>query len=191
MDTHVDVATETPDPRPEGPLCSEMAQIVEVNDAPTSMDVAVNVAAATTTADEPFAFTAAHFAYSDEEGDALDHITIETVPAVGRGTLRSGDPLAAVTAGATIMPDDIAGLRYHPADSAAAAQGYATFTFSVNDGTSDSSPANTVTINLVPAGQMAATGAPTVTPAADPHQRLCRGCGAERQHQRHHRSQQH
>ena len=161
MDTHLRVTDEMPDPRPEGPLCSAPGQVAAINDAPTTADVSVNVAAATT-ADAPFAFTAAHFAYEDEEGAELDHITIVTPPA--NGTLRSGDPLAAVTAG-DIDADAIAGLRWHPPAGAAAAQGYDRLVFTVNDGNSDSAQA-TITINLVPDDQEDATGAPTVTAAS-------------------------
>ena len=169
MDEHVNADTGAADPRAEGgtsdvpTLCSDSGRVAQVNDAPTSADATVNVVAGTTTEEAPFAFTAAHFAYADEEGADLASITIVTAPTAG--TLRSGDPLAAVTNDTTIMPDAIASLRWHPTAGDTAAQGYATFTFTVNDGNSDSTPANTITINLVPADQTAATGAPTVAAA--------------------------
>ena len=170
MDTHVDRTgdEETPDPRAEGPLCSIHAQVRAINDAPTTADNTVNVMVGAATEEAPFAFTAEHFAYTDEEGADLAHITIVSLPTAGTlrtATTEDGTTTYAAATVGNIMPDAIASLRYHPAAGATATQGYATFTFTVNDGNSDSSPASTITINLVPGDQVAATGAPAVAAA--------------------------
>ena len=85
-----------------------------------------------------------NFNYVDPDGDALDSITIATLPDTGQLTLNG----AAVNAGDVISAADIANLTFTPlADENGAP--YTSFTFTVNDGIEDSAT-GTMTINVSP-----------------------------------------
>jgi VCBS repeat-containing protein len=121
--------------------------VVSVNDAPAGADRTV-----TATEDTPLVLTAANFALTDPDGNALAAVKIATLPAAGSLTLDG----IAVTAGQLISAADIAAgkLVFTPAANANGT-GYAGFTYQVQDngGTAnggqdmDSSP-NTITINV-------------------------------------------
>ena len=80
-------------------------------------------------------------------------------------TVLAADNVA--TEGSDIAVADIGTLTWYPPTiSEEVAEGYAEFTFTVSDGAL-SSATGRMSINLVAPGPIAATGAPTVTPAAD------------------------
>ena len=118
------------------------------NSLPTGADKTITI-----NEDTAHAFAAADFGYSDTDGDTLASITIVTLP--GAGTLSLGSDAAhdasttytAVAAGAVVAAADIGKLRYVPAADGHGT-GYASFTFTVNDGTDDSAAANTITFNV-------------------------------------------
>ncbi|MBI9086590.1 MAG: hypothetical protein JEZ11_23535 [Desulfobacterales bacterium] len=102
-------------------------------------------------------FKAAEFPFSDPEGDALQKVTIVTLPDPGILAL-SGTP---VTPGQTVLVADLSSLTFTPAPGKSGTP-YATFTFTVNDGTNDSLP-GTMTLNVTPAPTP-----PGPTPAPSP-----------------------
>ena len=112
--------------------------VTAVDDPPVAANGAV-------TADEDveYAFTLADFNFTDADGDSLDSVLIETLPA--RGALRNGE---AVLAGARISAGDIAGgrLTYLP-EKDTGGDGYASFSFKVAANGSESA-AYTMTINV-------------------------------------------
>ena len=77
-------------------------------------------------------------------------MTIVTLPASGRVTLTRGE--GTVTAGDSVTrtPLDAGTFTYSPPAGATGA-GYASFTFTVNDGTDDSASAYTLTIDIAQA----------------------------------------
>jgi hypothetical protein len=120
------------------------------NRAPTS-----GAGAVSTTAGATYVFTLADFAYSDQDGDALDTVTVTTLPQVGVLQL-GGVPVAA---GQVIAAADIqAGLlRYvAPPDASAAV---ASFGFVVSDGVA-SAAASTIVIGIAapPVSQTTSVG---------------------------------
>ena len=128
-----------------------------VNDAPQSADNFVSVF---TNADAaaPYAFTTADFPIADEDSDILAAITLASLPV--RGTLRLGDKLAAT--GQPIAAAAIPTLSFHPAANADPETAYDSFTFTISDGALSSTPANTISINLLAPAQLAATGTPAL-----------------------------
>ena len=142
-------------------LCSAAAQVRNVNDAPQAMDGAVEVFTSADAA-TPFTFSSDDFGYSDEDGDELHSITLASVPDVGNFNVGG----RTVVMGRPIMAAEIPTLSYYPLAGAAVQQDYASFTFTVSDGQASSDPANTLSIHLVPPGQLPATGAPTVAGTA-------------------------
>ena len=131
----------------EGPLCSAGTIIAAVNDIPTSADASVDVPISATAAN-PYIFKTADFPFMDADtGAALASITIVTTATAG--TFRNGN--TAVTANTPVTAAALRNgdLSFHPPANSAAADRFATFTFSVNDGSADSAT-HTMTINLVP-----------------------------------------
>ena len=106
-----------------------------VNDAPTSSGLAVS-----TQEDTAHSFGLGEFNFADVDGDDLDSLRIDTLPATGTLTLDG----AAVTAGDVIPAAGIADLVYTPA---ANATGEVSFTFSLSDGTAFGTPA-TATVSV-------------------------------------------
>ena len=136
---------------------------IVANAAPTASPSRVDV-----TEDMAYTFTASDFSFSDADtGDTLSSVKIETLPLIGSLTL-SG---AAVSANATVTRAqlDNGELKYTPA-----ADGYgvpmnnflyASFRFSVNDGTADSAieypmDINIMNVNDPPTGALAIVGEP-------------------------------
>ena len=126
--------------------------VTAVNDAPTASNNTV-----TTNEDTDHTFAASEFGFTDVDGDSLDHVTIETLPSNGT-LLLSG---SAVSAGDEISAADITNLVFRPAANANGS-GYDSFTFSVNDGTVDSSSTYTMTVDVT-----AVNDAPTVVNDTD------------------------
>ena len=136
------------------------AGTVSANAAPTSADRTV-----TMDEDTSHTFGSVDFAFTDtDSGDGLVSVKVVTLPAAGSLALDG----AAVTAGDVVAVADIPKLKYTPP---ANATGYASFTFKVSDGVSESAPANTLTINVMSVNDPA-TGLPTITGAARAGQEL-------------------
>jgi len=116
--------------------------IIGVNDAPTGADKTVLA-----TEDIDFVFAASDFGFADvDTGDALVSIKITTLETAGALKVDGADvslnqviPVAKLTANFKYVPvadADISSLT--------------TFQFTVNDGTTDSVAANTITVNVTP-----------------------------------------
>ena len=125
----------------DGPLSStNSAAPTNTNTPPTASDGTV-----TTNGDTDYTFAATDFNFSDADGNALSSVRIVTLPGSGKGTLAlSGTP---VTANQVVAATDIGTLAYTPPANANGAS-YASFTFTVNDGTDDSATPNTMTVNV-------------------------------------------
>ena len=114
------------------------------NAPPTASDGAV-----TTGADTDYAFAAGDFGFTDPF-DELASVKVASLPPAGRGTLLlDGTAIAAADLPQTVTKAELdAGeLVYRPQPSAVGA-GFARFTFRVNDGTSDSADAYTMTVDV-------------------------------------------
>ena len=109
------------------------------NSAPTSEDNTV-----TFTEDFTGAFTNNDFGFSDIDGDSRAHIKILTLPDNGYLTL-NGNIISAPMLPQVV--DNIPTLRFTPGNNESG-DPYTSFTFSVNDGTTDSVLAYTMTINI-------------------------------------------
>ena len=134
-----------------------------INLAPTSSNATVQA-----NEDTDYTFGASDFGFSDANpGDVMTSVRLETLPSAGEILLDG----AAVSAGVAVLTDDIdAGkLVFRPAPDANGTN-YASFTFKVSDGTVDSAPANTITIDVAqvndPAtGRLRVTFVPWATPS--------------------------
>ena len=140
-------------------------QVVNVNDAPvvSMSDRAITVSRFADSS-SAYVFSAADFAFTDEDGDDLASITIATLTAPAGATFTADG--TAVVAGTSVDAADLGTLIFYPAAGADAADDYASFTFTVTDDGdaatgSTTSAAATITINLADI-QVTATGAPTV-----------------------------
>ena len=113
--------------------------VTGVNDAPTADDNTIAVAE-----DGAHTFAASEFKFDDiDVSDSLAHVTITSLPAAGSLTLNGED----VTENQTITADDIPNLLFTP-DANDVGSDYASFTFTVNDGTEDSASAYTMSIDV-------------------------------------------
>ena len=135
--------------------------VTAANDPPTAADKTV-----TTDEDTAYTFDADDFGFVDvDTGDTLASVKIVTLPAAGElaldGTAVTTD---LVVTKAEIDTDD---LTFTPVTGASGTN-YASFTFTVNDGTDDSASANTMTVDVTAAMNAAPTAANnTVTTAED------------------------
>ncbi|RVT83144.1 Calx-beta domain-containing protein, partial [Inhella crocodyli] len=115
--------------------------IVDNDAPPTGTDATVTLAE-----DGSHAFSAASFGFTATDGDTLAAVRIDTLPGAGSLTL-NGNP---VTAGQVIAAADLANLVFTPAANANG-NGYAAFTFSVQDSSGDWDAApNTLTLDVTP-----------------------------------------
>ena len=144
------------------PTLTARTGTVAANSAPTASNGTV-----TTANDTAYVFTAGDFGYSDAEGDALAGVRIVTLPASGKGSLLLD--AGAVAANDVVPAADIGAskLTYAPPANSRGAD-YASFTFKVSDGISESAAANTITIDVtaapgVPTGLAATRGDASVT----------------------------
>ena len=114
--------------------------VTPVNDAPTAADGTV-----TTAEDIPHVFNVGDFNFSDVDGDTLQSVTVVSLSGGGSLTLFG----AAVSAGQVISAVNIGGgnLVFTPA-AATSGAGYASFDFTVSDGTASSSPTNVLTVDV-------------------------------------------
>ncbi|MBE5212181.1 DUF4347 domain-containing protein, partial [Pectobacterium sp. FL63-S17] len=125
--------------------------ITPVNDAPTISNSSVSK---TFNEDSAQTFSASDFGFSDvDSGDTLQSITIVTAPTVGElfidangdGVRGVGDTL--LGDGAVVSATNINKLTFRPAANANGA-GYASFTWTVSDGTASSTDIGTTTLNV-------------------------------------------
>jgi VCBS repeat-containing protein len=132
--------------------------VTGVNDAPSADGNTISIAE-----DGLHNFTAAEFNFDDDDkNDTLAHITITSLPTAGSFTLNNAD----VSENQIIPADEIAGLVFTP-DAGASAAAYASFGFTVNDGTADSVAAYTMTINVTEENDAPITVAITDTKTED------------------------
>ena len=97
MDMHINVETGQPDPRDEGPLCSDAtAAIVNVNDAPVAANISVNIPLARDADSVEIGPAEFQRAYSDPDCDPdcasvpIAAVTISTLPPAADGVLTQG-----------------------------------------------------------------------------------------------------
>ena len=108
----------------------------------------------TTVVDRPYTFKEADFGFADADtGETLASVKIVTLPALGTLAVDG----TAVTTNEVVTRADIddGDLTFTPVDGASG-DGYASFTFKVNDGTVDSASAYTMTINVTSGSACAA-----------------------------------
>ena len=114
-----------------------------VDDAPTTSDISKS-----TNEDTTLTFTATDFtgAFNDPDGHTLKSVKIVTLPESAHGTLKSGSPRAAVSAGDMIAAAKLGTLVFEPV---ANWNGATSFTFKVTDSTDqESTAAATATITV-------------------------------------------
>ncbi|MEI7839778.1 MAG: tandem-95 repeat protein [Methylococcaceae bacterium] len=121
-----------------------------VNDAPTAANNTI-----TLDEDSTHIFSIGDFRYSDVENSPISSITIGTLPSAG--VLAFYNSTNVIHAGDTIDSGSIEHLTFAPALNENGAT-YADFTFTVNDGTIESSSANTISLAVAPVND-----APTFT----------------------------
>ncbi|MEM7251569.1 MAG: Ig-like domain-containing protein [Pseudomonadota bacterium] len=129
------------DPSGEDATATVTLTINGANDPPTTADNAV-----TTPEDTDYEFQVSDFTFNDADGDTLSDIRINTLPTDGKLFFNGSEvtgvttvPLANLTAGDLVFRPD-------PDENGTS---YATFGFSVGDGT-DFSPSATMTVNVTP-----------------------------------------
>ncbi|MFO0121190.1 MAG: Ig-like domain-containing protein, partial [Inhella sp.] len=128
--------------------------IVDNDAPPTGTDATVTLAE-----DSSHAFSAASFGFTATDGDTLAAVRIDTLPGAGSLTL-NGNP---VTAGQVIAAADLANLVFTPAANANG-NGYAAFTFSVQDSSGDWDAApNTLTLDVTPVNDAPVANADTAS----------------------------
>ncbi len=116
--------------------------VSSVNDAPTAADTTESMSY-----NASYTFTADDFGFSDvDTGDTLHYITIKTLPAAGHLTL-DGLVITAVDTQVSLTQLTEGKLLFVPATNGTG-DAYASFTFTVSDGTDDSVTPNTVTLNV-------------------------------------------
>ncbi|TAN68107.1 MAG: hypothetical protein EPN17_09690 [Methylobacter sp.] len=113
-------------------------KVSAVNDAPTGTNKTVSV-----DEDSTYSFSSTDFGYADVDGNIMSGIKITRLPAAGSLKLNRAE----VTLDQVITAASIADLTFTPAVNANGVD-YADFNFSVNDGNLDSTPANTITLNV-------------------------------------------
>ena len=97
----------------------------EVNDPPEGADKTIQASE-----DTPYAFSPADFGFSDTDGNALQSVTITTLPDAAQGALTlNGNP---VSAGQVIAAADLGNLVFTPAADVNGS-GLGAFTFQVTD----------------------------------------------------------
>ena len=124
-----------------------VSAIFRVNSPPVAANGSVS-----TPEDTAYVFSAEDFGFSDtvDESDVLESVKITGLPAQGKGTLVLGDSTTTpAELPATVAGADLAGGLFTytpPADESG--DGFASFTFKVNDGVEDSAAEYTMTIDV-------------------------------------------
>ena len=148
LDGHEEVLTSA-----EYPAGSPVVQ----NAAPTGAGGTVTVAE-----DTAHTFQASEFGFADTDGDAFASVNITVLPDAGKGTLALDGN--AVAAAQVIAASELGTLTFAPPANANG-PGYASFTFKVSDGTSESAAPYVMTIDVTAVNDPA-TGAPTISGTA-------------------------
>ena len=146
-------------------LCwTSVAAVVDVNNAPTTGSNPVDVPSNATAA-SPYTFKESDFPFMDADGDTLFGIIVVSNPDSSKGTLLHAG--AAIADGGSIPRSGLGQITYHPAVGASPKVNYDSFTFRVQDSSTDRLTSNlrTIIINLRNPNQVAATGTATITPA--------------------------
>ena len=115
------------------------------NTAPTASNSEVETVENT---DYPFA--ADDFKYEDVDDDALASVTVTSLPASGKGTLKyDGTALTASDLPQRVRATELGeGKLVYDPPSSGFGEDYASFQFTVNDGAADSTAAATMTIDV-------------------------------------------
>ncbi len=116
--------------------------VTPVNDPPTTGNLTATIAEDTT-----HTFAADDFPFTDDDGDSLAEVRIDTLPASADGSLALGTSATPVNPAQVIPVAAIPTLVYTPVDNV---NGDATFTFSVSDGTAFSATPATATVTVTP-----------------------------------------
>ena len=112
-----------------------------LNTAPTASDTVESVPY-----NGGYTFTAADFGFSDADGDTLSHITVKTLPTAG-SLMLNGTAITVADTDISLAQLNAGELVFRPA-SGGSGTGYASFDFTVNDGSEDSVNSHTVTLNV-------------------------------------------
>ncbi|WP_371357644.1 tandem-95 repeat protein, partial [Hydrocoleum sp. CS-953] len=127
--------------------------VTALNDAPTAADNTITIEE-----DNSHTFTETDFSFDDIDGDTLASITITSLPTAGTLQLNGTN----VTANQIIARAEISNLVFTPAENGNGTN-YANFNFSVNDSTTESETANTITINVTPVNDAPTAADNTIT----------------------------
>ncbi|MDA9724098.1 Ig-like domain-containing protein, partial [Candidatus Pelagibacter sp.] len=116
--------------------------VTNVNDAPTASNSTI-----TATEDTTYTFTASDFNYSDQDGDTLSSVTVSALSTGGSGTFSLNG--VAISGSTTVTKAQIdSGLLIFSPSLNDNGSSYNTFTFTVNDGTTNSASSYTMTIDV-------------------------------------------
>ena len=118
--------------------------VTAINDAPTAIDKTITI-----NEDTPTLLSVSDFGFSDVENDTFTSVKITNLATHGMLEYNNGTSWVAVSLNQVITATDITDgkLRFNPALNENGTA-YATFDFTVNDGTTDSVNANTITYNV-------------------------------------------
>jgi len=125
---------------------AEVGPVININDLPLSADSFINIAEGAA-ASHTFNQTEFPFTF-DADGDSLTQIRISNISMPAGSSLQVS--AVNVANGDIIAVAQIANLVFTPAAGALAINNYASFNFEVHDGTGFSTPANLMTINIIP-----------------------------------------
>tara|TARA_B100000963_G_scaffold220284_1_gene192006 strand:+ start:9 stop:2456 length:2448 start_codon:yes stop_codon:yes gene_type:complete len=116
--------------------------VSNVNDAPTASNSTI-----TATEDTAYTFAASDFNYSDQDGDTLSSVTVSALSTAGSGTFALNG--VAISGSTTVTKAQIdSGLLIFSPSLNDNGSSYNTFTFTVNDGSTDSASSYTMTIDV-------------------------------------------
>ncbi len=143
---------------------TSVAAVVDVNNAPTTGSNPVDVPSNATAA-APYTFKESDFPFMDADGDTLFGIIVVENPDSSKGTLLHAG--AAIADGGNIPRSGLGQITYYPDVGARPKVNYDSFTFRVQDSSTDRLTSNlrAIIINLRNPNQVAATGTATITPA--------------------------
>ncbi len=149
--------------------CSSGFIIANVSDAPMGADSEVDVPD-TATSSAPHDFDISDFPFTDEDGDTINGIRLTSLPT--RGALVVVGETLTLTASSPLSLAQLNALAYYPAAGDTPRDEYASFTYRIVDTSTGSANISedeyTLTINTSTTRQVAATGAPGITPAPGP-----------------------
>ncbi len=153
-------------------ICSAPVRVTDVNDPPAHGLRHTSAVPASATADNPYRFKASDFWFIDPDGDMLAAIIFDTLIPGGTLTL-NGRPVSTGTGNSitvTVAQLTAGALAWYPESGQQPANLYSTFVYTVVDDNDDGTGKNTasgvnfILIDLTSPDQMAATGAPTISP---------------------------